>query len=77
MTPDLLDEVGRALYGPQWQSEMARELGVAIRTVQRWAVGNYPPPPGVAFDLGDLLRKRRGDLAILAKKLPRRPKKPG
>jgi len=74
MTPALLDEVGRALYGPQWQSEMARELGVAIRTVQRWAVGHSGIPEGVFFDLRDKVIARRADLAELAKKLPRRPR---
>ena len=32
-----LAEAGRALFGAEWVSPMAAELGVALRTVQRWA----------------------------------------
>ena len=71
MTVELLREVGEALYGPLWQSEMARELEVAIRTVQRWAAGDNAIPPGVFVDLGGKVRERRAALAGLARKLPR------
>lgn len=39
MTPDDLRRIGQCLYGPEWQSPMARDLDVALRTVQRWASG--------------------------------------
>lgn len=72
---DLLHEIGGALYGPLWQSEMARDLGVAIRTVQRWAAGTYPVPEGVWWDLRDRIDVRRGELVRLFDKLPRRPRR--
>jgi hypothetical protein len=72
MTPDLLREAGQALYGPLWQSEMARELEVALRTMQRWAKGDNAIPAGVFADLGDKVRERRAELAVLARKLPKR-----
>lgn len=28
--------VGEALFGPRWKSEIARELGVPLRTFMRW-----------------------------------------
>ncbi len=53
-----LTAVGGALYGPQWQSQLARDLGVAIRTMQRWAAGEFTIPPGVWPEIGDLCRAR-------------------
>jgi predicted transcriptional regulator len=44
MTTPLLAEVGLALYGPQWQSALARDLGVSDRTIRRWAAGQEHPP---------------------------------
>jgi hypothetical protein len=69
---DLLEEAGRALYGPLWQSEMARELEVALRTMQRWARGDNGIPAGVFVDLRDKVVERRAELAALARKLPKR-----
>ena len=47
----LLAKCGRALYGPQWQTPLAQALGVADRTVRRWARGDTPTPVGVYIDL--------------------------
>lgn len=58
----LLVAVGQALYGAQWQSPLARDLGVAIRTVQRWAAGEYAPAAGVYADLLRLVEERAGTL---------------
>jgi hypothetical protein len=33
---ELLIRGGEALYGPNWQSPLARGLGINLRTVQRW-----------------------------------------
>lgn len=46
----LLIECGEALYGQQWQSALARDLGVSDRTVRRWAAGGKVPQ-GVYADL--------------------------
>jgi hypothetical protein len=54
----LLAETGEALYGPRWQSDLARDLGVSDRTVRRWAAGTHDMPPGVSNDLLRLARKR-------------------
>lgn len=66
---DTLRSVGSALYGENWQSAVARDLDVAIRTVQRWAAGEFDIPPGVWADLAKLCRKRGAELAKLADKL--------
>jgi hypothetical protein len=38
MNIELFEKIGQALFGPFWQCEMARALGVNERTVRRWIV---------------------------------------
>lgn len=69
MTPtDLLHRVGAALYGPRWQSELARALLVSDRTVRRWAAGEAPPE-GVWAELAELIRARLAQLQRAAEEL--------
>jgi hypothetical protein len=35
--------LGRALYGPHWQSPLARDLGLSVSTVADWARGVNAP----------------------------------
>lgn len=65
----LLVACGRALYGDRWQSPLARDLGVADRTMRRWVAGSYPVPDGIAADLFKLVQERRKDLGGLVKHL--------
>lgn len=44
MTRTDLAAIGRQLYGDRWQTAMAQALGVADRTVRRWAAGQAVPP---------------------------------
>jgi len=62
MRPDLLERVGNALYGQQWQSALARDLGVSDRTMRRWVAGDTEPPTGVRDDLIRLAHVRLADL---------------
>jgi hypothetical protein len=64
----LLHECGEALYGPQWQSAIARDLGVTDRTVRRWAAGG-DVPDGVYLDLLRLTQERAQRLDSLAPRL--------
>ncbi len=64
----LLVESGEALYGPRWQSELARDLGVSDRTMRRWVADTSAVPTGLYVDLLRLLsalaaaaRDRLGD----------------
>lgn len=68
----LLHRVGELLYGPAWQSEMARVLGANLRTVQRWAAGSRTPGPEVWSALAELARGQRDDLAELLDELASR-----
>lgn len=65
----LLAECGAALYGPRWQTELARDLGVADRTVRRWAAGEQPLPHSVCADLLRLTQERSALLDSLAGRL--------
>lgn len=55
----LLTKCGEALYGPRFQSELARDLGVADRTMRRWIAGDTAIPAGVYADLRRLIKERR------------------
>lgn len=61
MTADLLRVVGPALYGPRWQSEVARDLSVSVRTVQRW-LADDAMPADVPDRLRPLVRARLAEL---------------
>jgi hypothetical protein len=76
---DLLRAAGAALYGQRWQSDLARDLGVAIRSVQRWDAGSHPIPDTIWSELCTLLKVRaveiiemRRKLRALARKIERR-----
>lgn len=69
MTPENLQRVGEALYGPRWASDLARDLGVALRTVQRWHSGDRGIPPTLSDDLVVLLRSRQIEISDVIKDL--------
>lgn len=59
MTPADLRSLAAPLYGNHgWQSRLAREWGVAIRTVQRWASGVTPIHADTARRLRAFLEER-------------------
>jgi DNA-binding XRE family transcriptional regulator len=52
VTPNLITRIGIALWGDHgWQGQMARQLDVDRRTIQRWKNGEYNPPIGVYSEL--------------------------
>ena len=66
---DLLIECGQALYGQQWQTALARDLGVSGRTMRRWVAGQFPVPVGVHAELRRLCVERGAQLRALAGRL--------
>lgn len=60
-----LADLGSALWGPQWQSPMARALGVNLRTVQRWAAGDHPVPASITEELTGQLRRHHARIAAM------------
>ena len=65
----LLVEAGEALYGPQWQSALARDLDVSARTVRRWAAGSHQPPDGIYAELLRLVSHRAQTLGAVSERL--------
>lgn len=61
-----LEQIGQALYGQQWKSDLARDLDVADRTVRRWLAGDSAVPQGALNELRQLCLKRSAELATLA-----------
>jgi hypothetical protein len=66
MNRDLFVRAGRALYGDRWQTQLAQALGVADRTVRRWAAGEQAVPDGAAADIYTLVVERRAELEDIA-----------
>jgi hypothetical protein len=71
MSSRLLKRCGEALYGPRWQSDLSRDLGVADRTVRRWVDGSSDVPPGAYLDLLRLCQERAAELDAVIELLPR------
>jgi len=69
MSSDLLRRIGTALYGEHWPSELARDLGVPRRTVQRWEAGDAPIPLTLRRDLARLVAMRQDVLGKLYREL--------
>lgn len=60
-----LTTVGEALYGPRWQTDLSRDIGVSDRSMRRWAAGTDAVPSGVWHDVSRLLENRVADLERL------------
>ena len=58
MTPTELREIGEALYGPRFASQLARDLDVAVRTMQRWLAGQRSFPPSLTNELRVQIEER-------------------
>jgi hypothetical protein len=69
MTPDHLRQLGELIYGNEWKSAMAADLGVAYRTVLRWYAGVFKIPDGVKDDLTAIAKRRVRELIERAAKL--------
>lgn len=73
MSPDELARAGTALYGPRWQSDLARALRLSEshgnRRVREWLSGERSIPPGLRADLVRLLRAKAAEAAALADEL--------
>ena len=67
-TLGFLLQAGSLLYGPEWQSPLARDLGVSARLVRFWVAGRCAPPPTLRADLDHLYRRaEREQVARLTK----------
>lgn len=55
MTLDQLTQIGQVLYGTQWQSDMARALGIDSRRIRQWLADERPLPDWLDGELKTLL----------------------
>lgn len=68
MTKEELHTIGRALYGSQWQTELARNIinldGVELdsRRVRQWSCGARPVPAWLLPELKALVQKRMQEI---------------
>lgn len=62
----LLQQIGAALFGRDWVSDIATAIQVNRRTVQRWASGAQPIPAGALEAVAQLAEQRAVELAPLA-----------
>jgi len=69
MTPEQFRAMGEALFGDVWQTPLAAELNVAIRSVQRWTSGTNPIPDDIIPKFESLCRRRGLDLIDFADRL--------
>ena len=64
---ELISRVGPALYGRNWQTELADTIGLNKRTVQRWIAGTAEPRLGVWQTLDNLLAERAAEVQEVRK----------
>ncbi len=58
MTKDQLAAIGSALYGTQWQSDLARTLDIDSRRVRQWLNNERPLPDWLDGELNQLLQDK-------------------
>lgn len=70
-----LVQVGRALFGVNWQTGLgdALEPPVHPRTVRRWGKGEFTIPDGIWPELAALCITRANELRATAAKLAAKP----
>ena len=66
MTPELLEQVGIALYGSTWIYALGAALETNPRTVRRWRAGTSPIPSGISKELFEFCEQRIAVLEDLA-----------
>lgn len=65
-----LHEIGQALFGVSWQTDMARALGIKdARRVRQWLSGDRTVPAGVWDDLKRITSERGQRLLDLSESL--------
>jgi len=67
----LMQAAATALWGPQYRSEMARQLGVHLRTAMRWNRAESPVPDAILARLSKLLMLRRVEIDKVMEQLPK------
>lgn len=69
ISAEQLEKIGRLLYGDQWVSALARELGMSRRNLQYLAEGAQPVHAGIVEDLVGVISERTKKLDAIAEEL--------
>ena len=64
-------EIGEALFGPRWQSELARALEMSDRHIRRLTSGEAQLTPGILGDIRKIAIARGQAIADLIERLPK------
>ena len=69
-TAEELAFIGESLYGAQWQSNLARDLGLSdARRVRQWIAGERKIPLGIWADIAELVRAKQTNLSSILSKM--------
>jgi hypothetical protein len=71
ITKLLLRNIGIALYGVDWEAQLAQRRGVDKRKVHRWHIGSSPIPESLWLQLRVEIRLRKLELEELLDQLPK------
>ena len=71
ITPDLLAQVGRALYGARWHTALARDLEMSVRSVHYMMTGERGIHAGIVRDLVTIVEARGVEIGEVAPELRR------
>jgi hypothetical protein len=70
----LIEQAGRALYGENWHTGLARDLEVSGGAIRNWHYERNKVPPGVWRNIAELVAERRDELAGMAQQVSARMK---
>jgi hypothetical protein len=72
---ELIKSIGPALFGRNWQSELADQLAVNRRTIRRWMDGEDEPRRAMWTALLKITQERHAQLAELTEAIAERSEK--
>ena len=70
MTAPTLHEIGEALYGSRWQSELARAMGMSPRHMRRFVAGEMPITPQMVAVMATIAGARLKQIQRIVRHLP-------
>ncbi|WP_312738311.1 hypothetical protein [Atlantibacter hermannii] len=68
MKKEQLIEIGTALFGKHFVTELAQRLGVSDRTVRHWIAEKYNIPAGVYLALLSIVNERMNEINLISER---------
>jgi hypothetical protein len=69
ITPEELAEIGEALFGAQWQSDLSRSMGRSLRSIVMLAAGERAVSREIAAEIAAVCQNRGRRILELAGQL--------